>query len=30
MDDYEAGRISFAELEASVQDWINLVHYADT
>ncbi len=30
IDDYEAGRISFAELDASVQGWINHVRYADT
>lgn len=29
-DDYLAGRISFAELDASVQGWINHVRYADT
>ena len=28
--DYHAGRISFAELDASVQGWINHVRYADT
>ena len=28
--DYCAGRISFAELDASVQGWINHVRYADT
>ena len=28
--DYRAGRISFAELDASVQGWINHVRYADT
>lgn len=28
--DYAAGRISFAELDASVQGWINHVRYADT
>jgi len=27
---YEAGKISFAELDASVQGWINHVRYADT
>lgn len=27
---YEAGRISFAELDASVQGWINHVRFADT
>jgi hypothetical protein len=30
LDDYEAGQISFAELDASVQGWINHVRYADT
>lgn len=30
IDDYEAGRISFAELDASVQGWINHVCYGDT
>lgn len=29
-DDYCAGRISFAEFDASVQGWINHVRYADT
>lgn len=29
-DDYAAGRISFAELDASVQGWINHVRFADT
>ena len=28
--DYRAGRISFAELDASVQGWINHVRFADT
>ena len=28
--DYLAGRITFAELDASVQGWINHVRYADT
>jgi hypothetical protein len=27
---YQAGAITFAELDASVQGWINHVHYADT
>jgi hypothetical protein len=27
---YQAGRISFAELDASVQGWVNHVRYADT
>jgi len=27
---YRAGQISFAELDASVQGWINHVRYADT
>ncbi|PJF30747.1 MAG: hypothetical protein CUN52_03680 [Phototrophicales bacterium] len=27
---YEAGKISFAELDASVKGWINFVRYADT
>ena len=30
IDAYRAGRISFAELDASVQGWINHVRYADT
>ncbi|MCC7451677.1 MAG: group II intron reverse transcriptase domain-containing protein [Anaerolineae bacterium] len=30
LDLYEAGQISFAELDASVQGWINHVRYADT
>jgi hypothetical protein len=30
LDDYRAGRISFGELDASVQGWINHVRYADT
>jgi RNA-directed DNA polymerase len=30
LDAYEAGQISFAELDASVQGWINHVRYADT
>jgi hypothetical protein len=30
LDAYRAGRISFAELDASVQGWINHVRYADT
>jgi hypothetical protein len=30
IDDYEAGRITFAELDASVQGWINHVRFADT
>lgn len=30
MDDYRAGRISFAEMDASVQGWINHVRFADT
>jgi hypothetical protein len=30
LDAYEAGRISFAELDASVQGWINHVRYADS
>ncbi len=30
LDDYFAWRISFAELDASVQGWINHVRYADT
>ncbi len=30
LDLYEAGAISFAELDASVQGWINHVRYADT
>ncbi len=30
LTDYRAGRISFAELDAGVQGWINHVRYADT
>lgn len=30
LDAYQAGLISFAELDASVQGWINHVRYADT
>ena len=30
VDDYRAGRISFAELDASVQGWINHVRFADS
>ena len=30
LDAYQAGQISFAELDASVQGWINHVRYADT
>ncbi|MBL8131751.1 MAG: group II intron reverse transcriptase domain-containing protein [Anaerolineae bacterium] len=30
IDLYESGRISFAELDATVQGWINHVRYADT
>lgn len=30
IDLYEAGKISFAELDASVQGWINHVRYADS
>jgi Reverse transcriptase (RNA-dependent DNA polymerase) len=30
LDAYEAGQISFAELDASVQGWVNHVRYADT
>lgn len=30
LDAYRAGRISFAELDAGVQGWINHVRYADT
>ena len=30
LTDYQAGYISFAELDASVQGWINHVRYADT
>jgi hypothetical protein len=30
IDLYESGQISFAELDASVQGWINHVRYADT
>lgn len=30
IDDYANGQISFAELDASVQGWINHVRYADT
>jgi RNA-directed DNA polymerase len=28
--DYQAGEITFAELDASVQGWINHVRYGDT
>ena len=30
IDDYNHGAISFAELDASVQGWINHIRYADT
>jgi len=30
LDAYQSGRITFAELDASVQGWINHVRYADT
>ena len=30
MDAYRAGRISFAELDASIKGWVNHVRYADT
>jgi RNA-directed DNA polymerase len=30
LDDYRAGRISFAEFDASVKAWVNHVRYADT
>ena len=30
VDDYRAGRISFAELDASVQGWIKHVRFADS
>jgi hypothetical protein len=30
LEAYQAGQISFAELDASVQGWINHVRYADT
>jgi hypothetical protein len=30
LDEYRAGRISFGELDASVQGWINHVRYADS
>ena len=30
LDDYEAGHISFAELDASVDGWINHLRYSDT
>lgn len=30
LDDYLAGRLSFAELDASVKAWVNHVRYADT
>ncbi|MCL5998656.1 MAG: hypothetical protein M1546_21750 [Chloroflexi bacterium] len=30
LDLYRAGRITFAELDASVQGWINHVRYGDT
>jgi RNA-directed DNA polymerase len=30
LDAYRAGRISFAELDASVKGWVNHIRYADT
>lgn len=30
LSDYRAGRISFADLDASVQGWVNHIRYADT
>jgi ribosomal protein L21E len=30
LDLYQAGQISFAELDASVQGWVNHVRYGDT
>ena len=30
LDVYQSGHISFAELDASVQGWVNHVRYADT
>ena len=30
LDLYRSGQITFAELDASVQGWINHVRYADT
>ncbi|MBL8297424.1 MAG: hypothetical protein JNN30_03655 [Rhodanobacteraceae bacterium] len=30
LDAYQAGALTFAELDASVQGWINHVCYADT
>ena len=30
MDAWQRGRISFAELDASVKGWVNHVRYADT
>ena len=30
LDGHQAGRITFGELDASVQGWINHVRYADT
>ena len=30
LDDYLAGRIPFAELDASVKGWVNHIRYADT
>ena len=30
LDEYHEGRISFGELDASVQSWINHIRYADT
>ncbi len=30
LDDYHAGRISFAEFDASVRGWVNHVRYADS
>ncbi|MEQ8673154.1 MAG: hypothetical protein RLP44_32015 [Aggregatilineales bacterium] len=30
LDLYESGKITFAELDASIQGWINHVRYGDT
>jgi RNA-directed DNA polymerase len=30
LDDYRAGRISFAEFDASVKGWVNHIRYADS
>lgn len=30
LDDYQAGRISFAELDSGVKGWVDRVRFADT